>query len=636
MFNPSKDFPTSDQVISEGENSKNLVTLNGQDYLFAAFLDNGYSTLHLPASYINTLSIVENLNDFNMTGSIEYRDPEYGISSALSRLSNFLDTDCKIKNPNDDDPVNDVTNFVFKGTGGERLHIKLMPISVSDKEDLELNKKFKNEGFCIKHTFVITSVKDQPSPLSAKIYTINFESLVPNILKNNRFDSFPIDRIGTSRIEDDFRGGVDISTSFLPNYPSKGGGKSDASCAKTGEALYYIIYKALYDYLIDTGFDAIKTLPKINWESGGYVVDKEEYEKKLIKYVPDETSNDYKKIVLDKLPTDVWDFGPEESLLYTTFDGMGTNQILFDRFYNVHVSGKYEDSTQNVTYTDLCLGGFNYQPCLLHLQRGISESDENKITLRPLSSWISNFGKLDGSEVGPEFMDNFIFSGDSEYTRKGVLGVFKGFIIKKTNICKSSKVKEPVIIDIFSYDFMNPDDSKKFIVPHITELESGGNQTGALVFDGSFENCKLIMAELYVRHMKPDADLKTLYNMVNIERGSDKNKIRIMSRIPTLTSLIALGRNRLLKNMIFLNDMLTFRVEGSAHRQCGNFFGVDVDRTSDPNDELLNRLLGCWWVVELTHEIDFRDKTYINQISGSKFYKYKINPDSLEDPPIVE
>jgi len=54
---------------------------------------------------------------------------------------------------------------------------------------------------------------------------------------------------------------------------------------------------------------------------------------------------------------------------------------------------------------------------------------------------------------------------------------------------------------------------------------------------------------------------------------------------------------------------------------------------SDPESDIMNRLLGVYWATDITHELDFSDKTYTNEVTGTKFYKHEpfhyIDPNNI-------
>ena len=685
IFDPNTDFPSSEEVIKD-PNSINAINLNGQRYLFAVWLDNGKQKLQIPSNYLNELKIIDTLAEFKTSGSLTYKDPNLSVSRLFSKLNAIIGEGC-IKEPEESE-AQKVTDFTFRGSGSERIHIKLLPIAGDgDVDVLNTQKKMASGDWTIKQTFVITKIENIPSPLSAKVYKIDFEDVITHVLKNYRITEFPCASIGRNGIPDGTVSEYDpqnnkVNTSTkpakpeveskesketssedkeeitiptttppeenapntaaqaasgassnttttpasngnLPDYPTQGEGKTNVRAAKTGEAIYWIIHKALTEYHAKTGFDVRGYLPQIEFKDGGYAVSDSELKNK--KTLRIKTKTGMEKKVLDKNPEDVWDFGPNDSLLFTTLNGVGNTYMLLDKFLKIHVSGVEHEKSEFLDPKNKSLSNLNWEPCILHKSRSSDENDNLTITLRPISSWMNNLGSLDGN-IGDEYMDSFTFKNEEDFINK-TLGTIKGFI-NNLNFCENidAKVKNVATpIDSFVYDPLSPEDSNKFIVSHIAE-HTGPRKTYIAEVEGNFVYCKAYVSELYVKAFAPKKDSKHRYGMVNIDDDQNlKNqdtKIRIQNRIETRASLVALGRNRLIKNIIFFNDLLSFRIEGSTHRQSGNFFSVDLVDGSDPNDDNLNRLLGAWWCARVTHEFDFRDQTYINEITGVKFYRY--------------
>lgn len=662
IFDPKTDFPLAKDV-SKNQNSINMIELDGQKYLFALFLDNGKQKIQIPHKYLNFLKIEDSLIQFRTEGYVTYRDPNFSIGRLFSKLNAILGDDCIEENSNTDE----VTDFAFRGSGGERIHIKLMPLADDQDNDIiDLSQKYQNGEWVIKKTFIITNIKNESSPLRSKQFKIEFEDVTTYIMNNFRIARFPISTIGRQDLnaptpltrkerENRFGGrenlelqrllaetdSDEVNTPEIPNirrevvsgnvinktnYPrSLDEAKNTYQAAKTGEAIYWILYKAFEDYEIKTGFPVKNLLPEIKFNGTDFELESSELSNKKKSRIRKSSGYDVK--VLDKEPEDVWDFGPSDSILFTSINASGNTMTLLDKFLKLHVSGREHEESDFLDPSKKSLANLNWGPCLLHEQRGENETSENKITLRPIFSWLSNMGSLDGEIIGDEFMETFQFKNEEDYIDKS-LGVVKGFLAD-VNICNDVDGKIEVnsnAIENHIYEPMEPQDSAKFIVPHIVEHDFSRKNIIAET-DGSFRFCKKFISELYIPFFTKKTDERVRYGMVNIDDDltikDNDAKIRIKNQIPTKPSFAALGRNNLIKNMIFMNDLLSFRTKGSTHRQSGRFFSVDLLDGSDKNDENLNRLLGSWWATNVTHEIDFGSKSYNNELTGVKFYRFK-------------
>jgi len=87
---------------------------------------------------------------------------------------------------------------------------------------------------------------------------------------------------------------------------------------------------------------------------------------------------------------------------------------------------------------------------------------------------------------------------------------------------------------------------------------------------------------------------------------------------------LAWGRNEFLYASIFTNNLISFRLPGSTHRQGGNFIGIDRDGAI-PNSKFDNKLLGIYLIVESKHT--FTGNEYFNDLHCIKVYNFK----QLED-----
>jgi hypothetical protein len=84
---------------------------------------------------------------------------------------------------------------------------------------------------------------------------------------------------------------------------------------------------------------------------------------------------------------------------------------------------------------------------------------------------------------------------------------------------------------------------------------------------------------------------------------------------------LAWGQNRFLFNSINQNNMISFRVKGSTHRQAGRFIGIDTKHVPTPIPDMMVKLLGIYLIVECTHI--FSGDEYWNELKCIKTYNYQ-------------
>ena len=622
MFNFPDDFPKISEV-SQDEESQDVVTLNGQRYLFSAILDNGDQVITLPNKYLDNLILNDSFLGFMQTGVLNYHDPNNTISSLINKLNNLFGEDCVNQNINE----SDVSSFTFRGSGNERLHLKFVPIITnSEKDGLgKLENKYNNGEWLIMQTFVITELSNPVSSLSKNKFELKFEGIESHTLKNYRISNFPSHLVGRSAI------GMEetIPRTRLTNYEVPNANKLNSMACKTGEGIYWIINKAFEEFRDRTNFDITGYLPEIIYNSDGNyeVAPSEKVGRKVVRELQNGVTRTRRQ---DKSNYDVWDFGSDDSVYLTQLGNKERTMHLIMRYLEFHVS-EHQGNLTNSNIDSNSLGGLNYDPCILKLARPNSERDNPRVTMRPFVSYFDNVGRTNGTAIGNEFMDMFYLKVEDNSNVQN-LGVIKGFLNTVTGLCDddegtSKQTTEP--IKGFSFDPIEPNDSNNFLVSHIVEYRGDDAPRLLVGMDGEFNNTKQYIAEQYLSRLIPD---KTTtedrgFGLVNIDDDSnikqgDSAIYKIECQVPTVPAFIAKGRNKLINRMIFFNDAITFSSTGSTHRQSGKFFSVDITEGSDPEDENLNRMLGVYWAAHVTHEINFKSKTYNNELTGVKFYRY--------------
>jgi len=91
---------------------------------------------------------------------------------------------------------------------------------------------------------------------------------------------------------------------------------------------------------------------------------------------------------------------------------------------------------------------------------------------------------------------------------------------------------------------------------------------------------------------------------------------------------LAWGRNEFLYASVFTNNLISFKLPGSTHRQAGMFIGIDRDN-SIPDSLLDNKLLGIYFIIEVKHI--FTGNEYTNELHCIKVYNYKQLEDTYDN-----
>jgi len=83
---------------------------------------------------------------------------------------------------------------------------------------------------------------------------------------------------------------------------------------------------------------------------------------------------------------------------------------------------------------------------------------------------------------------------------------------------------------------------------------------------------------------------------------------------------LAFGRNKFLYASVFSNNLITFRLPGSTHRQAGFFIGIDRDGAI-PASKFDNKLLGIYLIIQANHI--FSGGEYYNDLHCIKTYNFR-------------
>jgi len=98
-----------------------------------------------------------------------------------------------------------------------------------------------------------------------------------------------------------------------------------------------------------------------------------------------------------------------------------------------------------------------------------------------------------------------------------------------------------------------------------------------------------------------------------------KNIKNVFSNIEDKDQRLSDGRNEVLFNSIFFNNIISFKVPGSTHRTAGVFIGIDRDGSIVYSD-FDSKMLGVYLVIEVKHI--FKGNEYFNELRCVKTYSF--------------
>ena len=132
----------------------------------------------------------------------------------------------------------------------------------------------------------------------------------------------------------------------------------------------------------------------------------------------------------------------------------------------------------------------------------------------------------------------------------------------------------------------------------------------------NIENIKKYIDQNYTQKLRLLTKPETLLTL-----NKTKTEVRAVNNIysyaPDEISRLADSRNIVLTGALFLNTGLSFTAPGSLTRQANTFVSVESQRAG-VKDEFQNKLLGQWFVYNVTHL--FTESEYTNQITAARVH----------------
>lgn len=171
-------------------------------------------------------------------------------------------------------------------------------------------------------------------------------------------------------------------------------------------------------------------------------------------------------------------------------------------------------------------------------------------------------------------------------------------------------------LDSYNFDFIAGQYSQSFINSKIVHSYNyGGKQFNLESYRNSIDNFSKTADENFVFPFAPKGS-KTL--QIGKLRNQNKNTTNEFAAVELdENQRLSLGLAKNLKNYVYLNNFVTFRVKGATHRQAGKFIGITRENNKQPTD-FDNKFLGVYFITNVKHI--FEDAQYINELVCVKTY----------------
>lgn len=253
----------------------------------------------------------------------------------------------------------------------------------------------------------------------------------------------------------------------------------------------------------------------------------------------------------------------------------------------------------------------NFDQCFLQLER-----HNRQFTFKSLTQYFRQAYNPVNDTPGDYYIETVKIGGNTQ--QDGINNVApyftptKGLYFQRIGTIKS-----------FSFDNMAGIHAQQRLVPTFVHSYDYENKQFQIDIErNGIEQMMKTYQRNYVNYMNSSNDEQAFTNFAPGQlRYLNKNVQNVFSTTEQdPDQRLAWGRNEFLYASIFTNNLISFRLPGSTHRQAGNFIGIDRDGAI-PSSKFDNKLLGIYLIVESKHT--FTGNEYFNDLHCIKVYNFK-------------
>jgi len=546
--------------------------INNNDYLFRVTLVSvagGKSRAHdIKPSAIKEFFISDTLNNFYQQGYIILNNQHDVIERDTPDINpynkptyyNNTGNSVRADDPNNPDGITDNSDagFLFRGESRDILRIDIMPRLDSTKVD-GLGDEDGQKYFYMNYDFAIYDTEEivGDSP-GEKHKKLYFWDLYYQLMLEKN---------------------VQFSTTTLANanYSTTTPGATGTSLPENADNS---------DRAVFTGL-AIKELLKTTFP------DNEGYPIQFSVNIPgvDDTAN-LDQTTIDEQNID-WDIG-------------GTKI-----FFSSPANFKAIDCLDYLLTRHVSNTNTNFDQCFLQLER-----HNRQFTFKSLTQFFKQAYNAKDDSPGDLYIETLKIGGNTQEDGKILPEAYftpkSGLYFERIGTIKS-----------FSFDNMAGIHAQKRLVStfvHSYDYENKQFQID-IQRNGIAQTMKTYQQN-YINYMNSSSDQPAFSNFAPGQlRYTNKNVNNVFSVTEQDSDQrLAWGRNNFLYASIFTNNLISFRLPGSTHRQAGSFVGIDRDGAI-PASKFDNKLLGIYLIVESKHT--FTANEYYNDLHCIKVYNFK-------------
>lgn len=277
-------------------------------------------------------------------------------------------------------------------------------------------------------------------------------------------------------------------------------------------------------------------------------------------------------------------------------------------FFSSPANYKAMDCIEYILSRHVSNADSDYDQCFLRLERW-----PRQFSLKSAKQYFSQAYNSDDSP-GSLYLETVKLGGytsDDGKTAPGVYTPSKALYFERFGTIKS-----------FSFDNMAGIFSQNFLTSKIVHSYDYQNkQFNIDVLRNGIEQAMKTYEKNYVKKMNSANNDPPFANFAPGQyRYTNKNLEHIFSVVEQdPDQRLAFGKNKFLYASIMSNNLISFRLPGSTHRQAGRFIGIDRDGAT-PDSKFDNKLLGIYLIIDAKHM--FNGSEYYNELHCIKVYNF--------------
>ena len=285
-------------------------------------------------------------------------------------------------------------------------------------------------------------------------------------------------------------------------------------------------------------------------------------------------------------------------------------------FYTSPSNFKAIDDINYVLDRHVSTSDYDYQPCLLKLQRYTERWE-----LLPITEYFVR--SKDGIFPGVYQSEHFLLSNDSEPDKVTIPPERKTFGRAIKTPLNNYHFPDVSVINDYVFSEMNGVDCQELLNSIIVHRYSEGEKQFSIdVTDHNIANIQSKFQELYINHTFGGSGGHGVTSWLSDTSRSMNFNFKVNSSwSPDSVKSYTVGRNKLLLGAFLLGNTIQFDARGETSRRSGVWIAVDRD-TNYIDNAYEMKVLGQYFVTRVTHTITSTGE-YTNNVMGVKPYFYQ-------------